>query len=212
MKTARAFVALLFLFVACGGEKPDAGAGSEPAPPARVAAPKAIEGGAPGTPCGPLEAKMVRYETRGKPFFFSFEIPEGFQVDELYGPQTAGADITFDEDRKGTSEYVLRLVQNSMTHANVEGMVEMWRKLPMTENVSEIRVDGRTLYIQRSKIGEMTGFQALFPDFSVDQGAHLVIGGITAAPKPCLDQAAETVERILSSLERNPEVGEAPAG
>ena len=211
MRTASPFAALFFLLVACGREEPERTAGSDSTPPARDAAPKAKEARATRDPCAPLDAKMVRYDTRGKPFFFSFERPEKFVVDEFYGPGVAGADLTFNADGAGANEYVLRLVQNSRTNENVERGVELWRKLPTTGSVSEVGVDGRTLYIQRSKVGDMISFQALFPDFDVADGGHLILGGVTSAPKPCRDQAAETVERILKSLERNPDVGEAPA-
>lgn len=149
---------------------------------------------------------MVRHDTRGKPLLFSFEMPQGFEVNEFSGGSTAGVDLTIDPDGKGGDDYVLRFAQNTGQPLNPSTQVELWRKLPMLDELIEHDVDGRTMFISRSTMGEMVGYQALFPSAEEADVSWLVIAGITSAPKECRDEAVETVERILKSFERNPQV------
>ena len=206
MRAMRSILSSLVFVVACGGQEAESTSESDPSvAPSGAAESRPVDPPQPdGNPCAPLDAKMVRYDTEGNPFFFSFEIPEGFTVDEFYGPAISGADIT-------AAEYVLRIVQNSGTNDNPDRLVEIWRKLPLTD-VIEKEIDGRTMHVQRTKMGELVGYNALFPDFESSRGAHLVIGGVTDAPKPCGEQAAEAVERIIMSFEKNSRVGDQPGG
>ena len=82
----------------------------------------------------------------------------------------------------------------------------------MTVKVLEKSVGGRTMYVQRTRMGEMSGFVALYPAAGNATGAYSVLGGLTAAPKPCRDEAAEVLERMLLSFEPNPRIGPIPQG
>jgi len=147
----------------------------------------------------------------GQPFAFSFEMPDGFTVRDFSRGETVHADVTFDLDGKGGDEYVLRIAYNTKVLENPEGLVEVWRKLPMTLKVLEKDVEGRTMYVQRIAMGDSAGFTALFPAFEHGKGAYSVLGGMTSTPKPCRAEAAEVLERMVMSFERNPRVGEIPA-
>lgn len=214
MKAPIAILSLLVFAAACGGPEASPERAAEPAPSAktrRADSPRKPPAQPPGDPCAPLRAKMVRHDTAGTPFAFTFEMPEGFTLKDFSRGETVGTDVTFDLDGKGGDEYVLRLAYNVKVLENQAGLVDTWRKLPLTEKVLEKEVDGRTMYVQKTRMGDMTGFNVLFPAFATPSGSHLVLGGITSAPKPCRTQAAETVERMLMSFERNPRVGEIPA-
>lgn len=214
MKVPKAFLSLLVFVAACGGQEVSTKQAAEPPAPAKAKQADSSRTAPPqpsGDPCAPLQAKMVRYDTAGKPFFFTFEIPEGFTVKEFHAETVSHVDVTLNVDGKGTDEYVLRLMQNSKVQENPEKYPDTWKKLPSTEAVLEREVDGRTMYVSRSRIGEMVGFQGLFPAFDSPSRAHFVMGGVTSAPKPCRALAAEVVERMLMSFERNPQVGEIPA-
>jgi hypothetical protein len=206
MKTIPMILAAVLILAACGGESDRTASDEQLTTPATAAdgaeaSPSAVAA-ADGHPCAPLEAGMVRYPTAGKPFLFSFEIPRGFTVNENDYGDTIAADVTYNAGER--DEFILRLIQNSSTRIeNSERLVDGWRKTPYTEKVIEHEVAGRTMLVQRSRMGEMVGFNALFPDFSSESGAYMVIGGITSAPKPCRDQAADMVERMIASFERN---------
>lgn len=213
MKVPKAILSLLVFAAACGGQEVSTKQAAEPPAPAKVKqsdSSRTAPAQPAGDPCAPLQAKMVRYHTAGKPFFFTFEMPEGFTVKEFHTETVSHVDITMNVDGKGTDEYVLRLMQNGKIQENSEKLPDTWKKLPSTEAVLEKEVDGRTMYVSRSRIGEMVGFQGLFPAFGSPPGAYLVMGGVTSAPKPCRALAAEVVERMLMSFERNPQVGEIP--
>jgi hypothetical protein len=214
MKAPKAILSLVFFVTACGGQEVSTKQAAEPPAPAkakRADSRRAAPAQPAGVPCAPLQAKMVRYDTAGKPFYFSFEMPEGFTVKEFHAGTVSHVDVTRNVDGKGIDEYVLRLMQNSKVQENPERAPDTWKKLPSTEAVLAKEVDGRTMYISRSRIGEMVNFQGLFPAFDSPSGAHFVMGGVTSAPKPCRTQAGEMVERMLMSFERNPRVGEIPA-
>lgn len=153
---------------------------------------------------------MVRYDTAGKPFAFTFEMPEGFVVKDLSQAETVGADVTFDLDGKGGDEYVLRLAYNTRVLENPEGLVDVWRKLPMTVKVLEKSLGGRTMYVQRVSVGDFAGFTGHFPAPGSPKGAYSVIGGMTSTPMPCRVEGAEVLERMILSFERNPRVGPIP--
>lgn len=213
MKIRLTLVWTLLLLVSCGGNEAEAPVGAEPGAPAvadREAPPAEAPIATPDDPCAPLEASMVRFDTRGKPFLFSFERPEGFEVDEIHAGPMSGFDLTLDADGTGGNDYVLRFSQTTSPKQNMSALVPLWRDQPMTEKLIENEVDGRTMVIHRTRMGEMVGYQGLFPDFDDPNASYLVSGGITDAPKPCMAQAAEMVERILMSYQRNPEVGARP--
>lgn len=213
MKARIAILSLLVSAAACGG-----GDATKPAAePAAPAAPPRAESRRPapaqpaGDPCAPLRARMVRHDTAGTPFAFTFEIPEGFTVRDISQGEMVGADLTFNLDGRGGDEYVLRLAYGTKVLENPEGLVEVWRKLPMTEKVLEKDVDGRTMYVHRASIGDSAGFTVLFPAFASPKGSYSVVAGMTATPKPCRAEGAEVLERIVMSFEPNPRIGEIPA-
>jgi hypothetical protein len=209
MKTIPIVLAALLILTACGGESARTDSPEQTATPVTgtsAGVQPSAAAAAWENPCAPLEAEMVRYPTAGKPFLFSFEIPRGFTVNEHDYGDTISADVTYNAGERG--EFILRLVQTRSTRIdNSERLVDGWRKTPYTEKVIEHEVAGRTMLVQRSRMGEMVGFNALFPDFSSESGAFMVIGGVTSAPKPCRDQAADMVERMIASFERNERVG-----
>jgi hypothetical protein len=209
MKVSKAIILFPVLLAACGGpEEARTEAGRTPAK-AETTQGESRRASAARTdehPCAPLQARFVRYDTAGKPFFFTFEIPEGFTVKEQFTGNTAVADVTLNVDGKGIDEFVLRLMQSSDTMDNPTGLVEVWRKQPLTDAVLEKTVDGQTMFVQRARMGETTSYTALFPSSVGTQKAHMVMGGVTAAPKPCRAEAAEVIERMLMSIETNPEV------
>lgn len=214
MKVANMIVLLPVYLAACGGPeatKPAANTAPARAETARSEPRRAAPASANEHPCAPLQARFVRYDTAGKPFFFTFEIPEGFTVKEQFTGNTAVADVTLNVDGKGIDEFVLRVMQNSDTIDNPAGLVEVWKKQPLTDGILEKNLDGRTMFVQRARMGETTNYTALFPSAAATQKAHLVMGGLTAAPKPCRAEAAEVIERMIMSIERNREVGAAPA-
>ncbi len=215
MRFAGMFCAVLFLAIACGDEGPQTTVATpsdateirnDKEDAAAVATSPVIS----DDPCAPLEAEMVRYDTSGKPYFFSFEYPRGFTVKEWFGPGVSGADLTFNVDGKGRDEYVLRLSQGDKLLANPENLVKVWRELPITVSVTEKELDGGTMYIQRANIGGMSGFIALFPALEPSSGSYHLGAGITNAPKPCSAQAQEVVAKIVMSFQRNPNVGPNP--
>ncbi len=213
MRAARVFLPLVAFVVACGPRTtaPDLGRTAEPAKARRAEARRSASASPAGDPCAPLGARLVRNDTAGQPFAFTFEMPEGFVVKDFSRGETVHADVTFDLDGKGGDDYVLRIVYNTKVLENPEGLVEVWRKLPVTLKVLEKDVEGRTMYVQRTKVGEMSGFVALFPSPGDPSAAYSVLGGLTNTPKPCRGEAAEVLERMVMSFERNPRVGEIPA-
>ncbi|MCL4807833.1 MAG: hypothetical protein KJ062_08575 [Thermoanaerobaculia bacterium] len=214
MRAPFALLSLAVFVSACGGPGEPAGRAS-PDPAEKDAARAESRRPAPAQPardpCAPLRAKMVRHDTAGTPFAFTFEMPEGFTVKDISQGEMVGADLTFDLDGKGGDDYVLRLAYSTKVLENPEGLVEVWRKLPMTEKVLEKDVDGRTMYVHRASIGDSAGFTVLFPAPGSATGAHSVLGGMTSTPKPCRAEGAEVLERIVMSYERNPRVSEMPA-
>lgn len=207
MKIRSATLIAALLLTACGERGVPADASGDHSGAAATAsdAPSVANG-----PCAPLDAAMVRYDTRGKPLLFSFEIPGGFEVSEFGGGGTAGVDVTRDSDGKGGPEYVLRFAQNTDQPLNPSTQAELWRKLPMIEQITEHDINGQTMFISRSRTGEMVGFQALFPSAGKADESFLIIAGVTQAPEQCRDQAAAAVEKILKSFARNPEVVSPP--
>ena len=209
MKIQSATLIATLLFTACGERAVPADASTDRSATAATAsaAPSVSNG-----PCAPLDAATVRYDTRGKPLLFSFEIPKGFEVSEFGGGGTAGVDVTMNLDGKGGPDYVLRFAQNTDQPLNPSTQVELWRKLPMIEQITEHDINGQTMFISRSRTGEMVGFQALFPSAGKADESFLVIAGVTQAPEECREQAAAAVEKILKSFARNPEVVATPKG
>ena len=160
--------------------------------------------------CAGLDKPLVRYDTAGKPFVFTIEYPEGWYPHELIAGSAASLDFS-DEESEFGSDYVLRFGSTSNVLANAANLVETWRKMPISEELREIELEsGRTMVINRTRMGEMVGFQVLLPD-PASEGAFLVSGGITSAPDECRDRAAEVVEQMLASLRPNAEFA-APDG
>lgn len=62
-----------------------------------------------------------------------------------------------------------------------------------------------------SRVGEMVGFQALFPGVTSEAKAWMAAGGVTSAPRGCEDEAIADVEGIIRSFTPNPDVGAPPA-
>lgn len=214
MKAARVVLVLSAFAAACGpqAKKPDAPESSAAVPEIREeAAPAARPASAEG-PCAVLRAPMTRHDAAGSPLAFSFEMPEGFVPKDFSRGETVNVDVTRDLDGDRADEYVLRLAYSTKPVAAPEKLVEVWRKLPLTVKVLEKSVGGRTMYVQRTKMGEMSGFVALYPIAGNATGAYSVLGGLTAAPKPCRDEAAEVLERMLLSFEPNPSIGPIPQG
>lgn len=103
MRAARAVLPLVAFVVACGprATEPDPGRTAEAAR-ARRAEPRRPASASPaGDPCAPLRARLVRHDTAGQPFAFSFERPDGFTVKDFSQGETVGADLTLDLDGKG---------------------------------------------------------------------------------------------------------------
>jgi hypothetical protein len=155
---------------------------------------------------------MTRHDAAGTPLAFSFEMPEGFVPKDFSKGATVHVDVTRDLDGDRSDEYVLRLSYPTRTVSNLENLVAVWRKLPTTVKVLEKSVGGRTMYVQRTKVGEMSGFVALFPSPGDPSAAYSVLGGLTNTPKPCRGEAAEVLERMLLSFEPNPSIGAIPPG
>ncbi len=214
MKAARVVLVLAVLAAACGPQdkKPKTPGESDRAKSARKTARLAAKAAPAGDPCAVLRAPMVRYDAAGTPFAFSFDLPEGFILKDFSKGQLVNGDVTRDLNGDGMDEYVLRIAYTAKTISNPENLVAVWRKVPATVKVLEKNVSGRTMYVQRTKIGEMTGFVALFPVPGDATAAYHVLGGLTSAPKPCRDEATEVLERMLLSFEPNPHIGPIPQG
>ncbi|MHB8800704.1 MAG: hypothetical protein ACYDBY_19840 [Thermoanaerobaculia bacterium] len=214
MKAARVVIVLAAFAVACGPKEkmPEASAASGSATPARETARPASEPVPDGDPCAVLRAPMVRYDAAGSPLAFSFEMPEGFVPKDFSKGETVNVDVTRDLDGDRSDEYILRLAYPTKLVAGPDKLVEVWRKLPTTVKVLEKSVGGRTMYVQRTKVGTMTGFVALFPAPGSPAAAYSVMGGLTSAPKPCREEAAEVLEQMLLSFEPNPSIGAIPKG
>ena len=60
-------------------------------------------------------------------------------------------------------------------------------------------------------MGEMVGYQALFPDVTSEGKAWMVSGGVTEAPDGCEDKAFAAVERVIRSFQPNADIGPPPA-
>ncbi len=162
MKAPVAVLSLVVFVAACGPEATSPGADPKPARVNRAESTRPAPARPDGDPCAPLRAAIVRYDTAGKPFAFSFEIPDGSVV-KLHPGGDRHADVTLDLDGKGGDEYILRIAYNTKVLENPEGLVEVWRKLPMTVKVLEKSLGGRTMYVQRVSMGDFAGFTALFP-------------------------------------------------
>jgi hypothetical protein len=217
MRAARVVlvVAAFAVFVsACGPQekKPEGSDPSASAPADREEAAPAARSATPSDPCAVLRAPMVRHDAAGSPLAFSFEMPDGFVPKDFSKGETVHVDVTRDLDGDRADEYVLRFAYPTKGVAGPEKLVEVWRKLPATVKVLEKSVGGRTMYVQRTKIGRMEGFVALYPAPGNATGAYSVLGGLTAAPKPCREEAAEVLERMLLSFEPNPSIGPVPQG
>jgi len=209
--------ALLFavsLVLACGSpeSRVEAPSSETPAASGGVSANRSAttEPASASNPCDALDARLERYDTSGKPFFFTFEAPATWTVNEFYGGPVAGFDITLNEDGNGGDDYVLRFTQTDKLLENSDNLVETWRKSPATVSVSEKEIEGRIMYLSRTRLGEMTGFQILFPALDAERGAYLVSAGITATPKGCHDKAVEVIDRIINGFEVNHDIGPAP--
>lgn len=214
MKAARVVLVLSTFAAACGpqAKKPEVPESSAAAPEIREEVAPTARSAVPADPCAVLRAPMTRHDAAGSPLAFSFEMPEGFVPKDFSKGETVNVDVTRDLDGDRADEYVLRLAYSTKPIATPEKLVEVWRKLPSTVKVLEKSVGGRTMYVQRTKMGEMSGFVALYPIAGNATGAYSVLGGLTAAPKPCRDEAAEVLERMLLSFEPNPSVGPIPQG
>jgi len=214
MRVARVVLVVAAFAAACGpqAKKPEASESSASAPTVREEAASTARSAAPSDPCAVLRAPMTRHDASGSPLAFSFEMPEGFVPKDFSKGETVNVDVTRDLDGDRDDEYVLRLAYSTKLVAGPEKLVEVWRKLPMTVKVLEKSVGGRTMYVQRTRMGEMSGFVALYPAAGNATGAYSVLGGLTAAPKPCRDEAAEVLERMLLSFEPNPRIGPIPQG
>ncbi len=214
MRAARVVLVLSALAAACGpqAKKPEA-----PEPPASATTVREEPGPAErpesaADPCAVLRAPMTRHDAAGSPLAFSFEMPEGFVPKDFSKGELVNVDVTRDLDGDRADEHVLRLAYSTKPVERPEDLVAVWRKLPATVKVLEKSVGGRTMYVQRTKVGEMSGFVALFPAPGSTTAAYSVLGGLTAAPKPCRDEAAEVLERMLLSFEPNPRIGPIPKG
>jgi hypothetical protein len=212
MKSLAMLLTFLLLFAACGETTTETASNreAEASPASPASAPEPATPAAVSDPCAPLEAAMTRYQTAGKPFRFSFEIPRGFTVNELHADETSAADVTWNAGE--SDEFVLRLIQTTKRIDNTDRLVEGWKKFAYTEKVLDKEVSGRTMHVHRTKMGELVGFNALFPDFGSAQGMNMVMGGVTSAPQPCRESAADMVEKMILSFERNEQVGENRGG
>ena len=217
MRAARVVlvVAAFAAFVAaCGpqAKKPEASDASASAPAVREESASAARSAAPSDPCAVLRAPMTRHDAAGSPLAFSFEMPEGFVPKDFSKGETVNVDVTRDLDGDRADEYVLRLAYPTKRVADREKLVEVWRKLPATVKVLEKSVGGRTMYVQRTKVGTMEGFVALYPAPGSPTASYSVMGGLTSAPKPCREEAAEVLEKMILSFEPNPSIGAIPQG
>lgn len=209
-KTTLAALLSTCLLLGCGGEPAEERQAATPAGEAKQTAPKAQ---AKGDPCAPLNNDPVRYDPTGKPMGFGFEYPGGWEVNEsFYAAGVSSVDIVtyLDPDRR-SPDYVLRFGHSlKQANDNAPGLVEVWRKLPVIDGVEEVPVGDRTLYIARTRMGEIVGYQALFPAPDSETSAWLVSGGVTRAPDGCEEESVAAVERILRSMTPNQEIGEPP--
>lgn len=172
----------------------------------------AVVAGSTGGPCAALDASPVRYDAAGKPVAYTFEYPSGWDVNELFASGATSLDITKNLDEQAYPEFVLRfghVVDKPLDKPM--NLVETWRKLPMVEEVAEIDVEGRTMYVAKTRIGEMVGFQALFPDVTSKTNAWMVSGGVVDVPKGCEEAGVAAVERIIRSFAPNRDIGPPPA-
>lgn len=206
MKAARVVLVLAAFSAACGPQEKKPAAPEAPsAATVREETRPSARPASPDDPCAVLRAPMTRHDASGSPLAFSFEMPEGFVPKDFSKGETVNVDVTRDLDGDRADEYVLRLAYSTKPVEGPEKLVEVWRKLPTTVKVLEKQVGGRTMYVQRTRLGEMTGFVALFPAPGSPTGAYSVLGGLTGAPKPCRDEAAEVLERMLLSFEPKPD-------
>lgn len=226
MKSHLTLSVLVFLGLGCGAPEPDAEAstagGDAQTGVAEAAGPEAPTtstqaNAASGDPCSVLASENARYDASGNPVAYTFEYPSGLKVAELFASSATTIDLTKDLDDDNLPDFVLRfghVVTNPMD--NPERMVEVWKQQPKNlggpEEIMELDVEGRTMYLARVRMGEMVSFQALFPDVTSDSKAWLVSGGITNAPDECEEQAIAAVERVMRSFQPNPEIGSPPAG
>jgi len=211
----RAILLLCVLVVpACGSKETAAGSGAEanPASSAAAAAPAPSKTASDsGAPCSALSATPVQYDAAGKPVAYTFAYPSGWQVNELFVKGATSLDITRSIDDDPAPEFVLRFGHVPDKQLDrPENLAETWKKVPMVEEVSQIDVQGRTMYVSRNRMGRMVGFQALFPDVTTDSKAWLVSGGVVDAPDECADEAVAAVERIIRSFAPNPDIGTPP--
>lgn len=208
---------MLFLaaavFVGCGSPEPPTGNATEGAGASAIetqAAPEKVAESA-GGPCSALDVDWVRYDAAGKPVAYTFEYPSGWEINELFSSGATSIDVTKSLGENRFPDFVLRfghVVDKPMD--NPENLVATWKKMPMIEEVLEVDVEGRTMWVARSRIGEMIGFQALFPDVSSESKAWMVSGGVSDAPDGCEDAAVAAVERVIRSFKPNPAIGAPP--
>jgi len=215
-KSLLAVVALTLLAAGCGSSD-DASESAAPAASDTTAtetadaAPSEERAPVSSDPCSVLDDAPIEYDAAGKPVVFTFQYPGGWQLDELFTGSASSIDVTRDVDGDEFPDYVLRFGHSPVKpQENVDNLVAVWRQLPTTEELTEVEIEGRTMYLVKSRIGEMTGYQALFPDVTSGSRAFLVSGGVTDAPEPCGEQAVEAVERILRSMKPNPKIGPPP--
>lgn len=198
------------LLAGCGGES-----AGEPARQAAAPEPagSAREAPAAGSRCAPLDNPVERYDPGGKPMAFGFEYPGGWVVQEQFTSSgVSSIDIVGRIDPESRSpDFVFRIGHVvTKPNANAPKLVATWQKLPMVEGIEEVPVGGRTLYIAKTRMGEMIAYQALFPDSASETSAWLVSGGLPQVPDGCEEAAFAAFERLLHSLEPNPEIGAPP--
>lgn len=213
MKIAGTAACCLIVVMGCGGETVETAQVNTAEAATATGVPEVQQAAAAVTssdPCAPLEAGMTRYDTAGTPFSFSFEIPAGFTVREMHQGSVSTADVTLNLDGAGGDDYVLRLSQNNDLTEKTSHLVKAWKAHPWTEKVLEQDVGGRTMFIHRSRIGDMVNFVAYVPSPADPSAWHMVMAGVTSAPTPCGDQAADSIETMLTSFEANSRMSATP--
>jgi hypothetical protein len=204
MKMLSGVACAMLLFVGCGGQPSETASSPESASPAEPAAPSPGT----GTPCAPLDSAMARLDNRGTPLLFSLEAPRDF-VPNL---SAAGPSVILDlKASHGKDETVLRFHQTTRgdNHRDHAPMLNSWRTSPYLEEILEVDIGGETMFVMRSRRDDLVEFQALFPSFDQPGNSHLLVGGVHKAPKDCMEQAYEMIEKMFRSFERNREIGDA---
>lgn len=209
--SVRATITILFAALALagcgGGSAPD---GDSSAVPEAETPAEARQAAAGADPCAPLDSELVRFDAAGTPFPYSFPYPEGWQVKTMFTENTVNADMITDVDGDGSTDYILRLGGSTDVVGNVDRLVELNRSIDRIEEVLEVDLGDRTLYVSRSRMGDLVGFSGLFPVPGQPNSAYTFMGGITHAPKTCRDRAEAVMQEIMLGLRPNPEVAPAP--